>query len=266
MLRKSAAAALVLMLFAPLAGDALHAADAGAILSKIAGDAQAATQAIEDAKGSMNAFYAALSRTAAGQPGAVTRIAHYGDSLIEMDLLSGEARRRLQSAFGDAGHGFIHVAKTRTWYHHDDVEHDPEAKWIAFQLKERGFPLNRFGLGGAVSVPYKAGAESEIGTVRRGDVGKSVSRFEILALRSPDGGGRRGARRQGTRLVHDEGRRGRRRRGRRKNERRRTRAHADGERYGREIIRRRDGKRRAGRGVRRARRQRHRGERAAAFG
>ena len=52
--------------------------------------------AIVDPKGdALDAFYMHLARTKAKQPGAVTRIEHYGDSVITSDYVSGTMRRRL---------------------------------------------------------------------------------------------------------------------------------------------------------------------------
>ncbi|MBZ0273725.1 hypothetical protein K8I61_16925 [bacterium] len=162
-------------------------ADKAPLLAKAEKDASEKTVDIVDPAGAMATFYDALWRAGEGRPGAIARVAHYGDSLIEMDLLSGQARRRLQAAFGDAGHGFIHAARTRTWYRHDDVEHEPDAAWIAYQLNESGSPTRKYGYGIAVSAAYKAKAETRIGAAGSGP-GSKVSRFEILTLASPDGG------------------------------------------------------------------------------
>ena len=42
---------------------------------------------------------------AAREAGAVTRVLHYGDSLIDMDRITGPLRRRLHKRYGDGGHG-----------------------------------------------------------------------------------------------------------------------------------------------------------------
>ena len=55
-------------------------------------------------EGALDAFYEALRRTERGEPGAVTRIVHYGDSPTTADLITGDARRLFQKQFGDAGH------------------------------------------------------------------------------------------------------------------------------------------------------------------
>nr|MCU0673905.1 hypothetical protein [Myxococcota bacterium] len=78
-------------------------------------------------------FYAQLLRTALGEERAVTRIAHYGDSSIATDHITSTVRRDLQARFGDAGHGFVLIAKGYLPYRHRDVEHRASESW---QLRE----------------------------------------------------------------------------------------------------------------------------------
>lgn len=63
-------------------------------------------------------FYARLDLTRRGVPGALTRITHFGDSPLTGDLISGEARARLQERFGDGGHGFLLIGRPWGWYGH----------------------------------------------------------------------------------------------------------------------------------------------------
>ena len=56
-----------------------------------------------DPHGALKAFYQALWRTEAKQPGAVTRILHYGDSPVTADSITADARSLMQEHFGDAG-------------------------------------------------------------------------------------------------------------------------------------------------------------------
>jgi lysophospholipase L1-like esterase len=72
--------------------------------------------------GSLDAFYQALRRTESKQPGAVTRILHYGDSPTTADSITADVRRLLQTRFGDAGHGFLLIAKPWAWYGHAGME------------------------------------------------------------------------------------------------------------------------------------------------
>src|SRR5215467_661773 len=105
------------------------------------------TLPIEDATGhALDAFYADLARTAAKEPGAVTRILHYGDSVIASDYISGTMRRRFQERFGDAGHGFILIANPWQWYFHNDVVHWASEGWNASKLSGPVAPDGAFGL------------------------------------------------------------------------------------------------------------------------
>ena len=75
--------------------------------------AQPAAAALAKAKGSiavddptghaLDAFYMLLAKTKRKEPGAVTRILHYGDSVITSDYISGTMRRKMQAEFGDSG-------------------------------------------------------------------------------------------------------------------------------------------------------------------
>ena len=76
---------------------------------------------IQDYGCGMNHFYSALARTEQKQPGAITRISHFGDSPISGDLISGEARTLLQEKFGDSGHGYILISKPWDFYYHEGV-------------------------------------------------------------------------------------------------------------------------------------------------
>src|SRR4051812_36424330 len=70
---------------------------------------------------SMDAFFEKLARVARGGRGTVLRIGTYGDSNWTNDRTAGEIRRRLQLAFGDAGHGFVAFGDPWGWYHHQNI-------------------------------------------------------------------------------------------------------------------------------------------------
>src|SRR5262249_46822261 len=76
---------------------------------------------LNDPNHALDHFFEALQRTESKQRGAVTRILHYGDSPTTADLITGDARKLLQSRFGDGGHGFCLLAKPWAWYDHDGV-------------------------------------------------------------------------------------------------------------------------------------------------
>ena len=144
--------------------------------------------AIEDATGhALDAFYAQLARTQKKEPGAVTRVLHYGDSVIASDYISGTMRRRLQERYGDAGHGFILIANAWQWYFHNDVTHYNSAGWEASKLAGPITPDGFYGIGG-VSFRSTAGGVAYFGTAERGSYGRNVSRFDVYYLEQPSGG------------------------------------------------------------------------------
>ncbi|HLK20904.1 MAG TPA: GDSL-type esterase/lipase family protein [Bryobacteraceae bacterium] len=133
-----------------------------------------------DPHGALKVFYQALWRTEAKQPGAVTRILHYGDSPVTADSITADARSLLQEHFGDAGHGFILIAKPWAWYGHRGVDVHGGGWHIeaASQSRARdGF----HGLGG-VSFQGGTGASSQF------VLHKDHVRIEVKYMRQPGGG------------------------------------------------------------------------------
>ncbi len=70
-------------------------------------------------------FYAALESTRSNRtdadPHSITRILHIGDSPLAADLISSEARDRLQKQFGDAGPGWHLAGRPWEFYLHDGI-------------------------------------------------------------------------------------------------------------------------------------------------
>ncbi|MCL2448388.1 MAG: GDSL-type esterase/lipase family protein, partial [Polyangiaceae bacterium] len=135
----------------------------------------------------LEAFFRRLERTEHHEAGAVTRILHYGDSTIASDYISGTMRRRLQARYGDAGHGFILMAKPWEWYFHNDVFHASAGDWKASRLAG---PLARDGMYGPGGVSFTSfgGGVAWFGTQAHGDYGRRVSRFDLYYLEQPGGG------------------------------------------------------------------------------
>jgi lysophospholipase L1-like esterase len=153
------------------------------VLAKTAG-----SLAIDDPTGhALDAFYTQLAATAAKQPGAVTRILHYGDSVITSDYISGTLRRRMQARYGDAGHGFILVANPWEWYFHNDVVHYAGEGWNANRITGPFTNDRQYGLGG-VTFHGQGGAIATFGAADKGDYGRAVSRFDVYYLAQPGGG------------------------------------------------------------------------------
>ena len=150
------------------------------------------TIAIEDpseggSEHALDPFYASLARTLRKDAGAITRILHYGDSVIAGDLISGTMRRRLQERFGDAGHGFILIANPWEWYFQNDIAHSASDGWSANKLTGPWPDDHVFGLGG-VSFHTRDSATAFFSTRAEGDYGRKVSRFDLFYMEQPHGG------------------------------------------------------------------------------
>ena len=143
---------------------------------------------VDDPSGhALDAFYTQLAKTRAKQKDAVTRILHYGDSLLTSDYISGTMRRRMQADLGDAGHGFLLTAKPWDSYFHNDVEHGASAGWRASRITGPLAKDGMYGLGGA-TFTGSPGATAYFGTSEHSKHGRNVSRFDIYYLETPDGG------------------------------------------------------------------------------
>ena len=133
-----------------------------------------------DPHDNLRPFYLALWRTELGAPGAITRVLHYGDSPVTADSITADVRSLLQQHFGDAGHGFVLIAKPWAWYGHRGVEVQGKG-WLinaATQVRARdGF----HGLGG-VSFEGDTGASSRL------TLAEDHALMEIHFLRQPGGG------------------------------------------------------------------------------
>ena len=135
----------------------------------------------------LNGFYEALGRTARKEPGAVTRVLHFGDSIVTSDYVSGTLRRKLQKQFGDAGHGFMLLANAWPAYRHNDVYRFASKGWRVSRIVGPLSPDGLYGLGG-VSFRAPPGSRARFGTAKQGKYGRRVSSFELAYLEQPDGG------------------------------------------------------------------------------
>jgi lysophospholipase L1-like esterase len=132
-------------------------------------------------------FFDALARTAHKERAAITRISHFGDSIIVSDLVSGTLRRKLQQQFGDAGHGFMLLANAWPAYRRDDAYRFASKGWRVSRIVGPLAADGLYGLGG-VSFQAPKGARLRFGTAKRGSYGTRVSRFEFVYLEHPSGG------------------------------------------------------------------------------
>lgn len=141
---------------------------------------------IEDPSGhALDRFFATLQKTENGV--GVVRVSHYGDSPITGDGITSTVRRKLQLRFGDAGHGFVLLARPWGWYNHIGVKHEADAGWSADPMFiSRGDHL--YGFGGTSFTTRTAGITATFGTADEGETGRNVSAFDIYFLAQPGGG------------------------------------------------------------------------------
>jgi lysophospholipase L1-like esterase len=143
---------------------------------------------IEDPRGrGLAAFYASLLSTARRDKGALSRIAHYGDSSIATDLITHTVRRSLQHRFGDGGHGFLLIARGHMPWGHRDVTHHSGGGWVLREITRGAIGDGRYGYGG---VQYRgvSGSWARFATAEDTPVGDRVSRFDIYYQKGRRGG------------------------------------------------------------------------------
>ena len=135
----------------------------------------------------LDRFFDSLTRTERKRPGAITRIAHFGDSIVVSDYVSGTLRRKLQATFGDAGHGFVLVANAWPAYFHNDVSRYATAGFNVSRIVGPYAADGFYGLGG-VSFVTPPNVLSRIGTAEGGAFGRNVASFTLYYLEQPNGG------------------------------------------------------------------------------
>ncbi len=135
-------------------------------------------------------FALALRDLAYGRRHEPVRILHYGDSILTTDELSGRVRYVFQRKFGDAGHGFVLLAKPWQWYHHLGVEQGGTLdKWNIRPFTSAPLKDGIYGLGGVAFVPQRGkNAKAWVQTASEGDQGRVVETFDVSYLEQPGGG------------------------------------------------------------------------------
>ncbi len=135
--------------------------------------------------GALRPFFDRLKRTGQGHR-ELTRVAHYGDSSIATDLITHTVRRRLQTRFGDGGHGFVLVHRGSMPYGHRDIQHRSSG-WELRQLVASQDRLGLYGYGGVAFLALE-GAQLTVGSDVDAPVGKRVSLFQVYYRRDGRGG------------------------------------------------------------------------------
>jgi lysophospholipase L1-like esterase len=143
---------------------------------------------ITDTDRTLDSFYATLTRTDSKQPGAITRITHYGDSPITNDGITAPVRRLLQERFGDAGHGFILIDRPWAWYGHAAITFTSGGGWSNDSLMNPMVTDGAFGLGGVDFRANGPGKYARFAPATDGDTGKNFSLMDVYYERLPNGG------------------------------------------------------------------------------
>ncbi|MSQ84921.1 MAG: hypothetical protein EXR77_18950 [Myxococcales bacterium] len=135
----------------------------------------------------LTAWYTALDEALTGN--RVARMAVYGASHTAADLWTGELRRRLQSRYGDAGHGFLVPAKWNLGYRHQDLVVEASQGWqIARHLRVQGDAVGDFGLAGLRMLSDNPLDFIHMRTTTANAIGRSADRVELWFRPSQQGG------------------------------------------------------------------------------
>jgi hypothetical protein len=144
--------------------------------------------AVVDPTGSLAHFHEKLVAVARGAPTQL-RIALYGDSNAQADMMTGHMRRVLQGRLGDAGHGFVALGHFKGWYGHQDVQRG--ASWKVFrniQVSNDIVMDGHYGFANLASETSNGGARAWVATAKEGAVGTRASIFDVFYFRRPNGG------------------------------------------------------------------------------
>lgn len=144
---------------------------------------------IEFAK-ALDSFFLSLTQTDLGVGNKMTRISHWGDSVLGNDGITGAIRFAMQKRFGDGGHGFHAISQYDPSYRHKGIRFQELKPWNrCYVIQKRPCGADRrWGFGGSYAFSSKGGA-SEFKTAPAGRWGQSFSSFELWYAGMPEGGG-----------------------------------------------------------------------------
>jgi hypothetical protein len=147
---------------------------------------------VDDPHDALDRFFERTARLLRGRATDPVRIGVYGDSNGTMDYMTGEMRRMLQVSHGDAGHGFVALARPWPWYRHQYVVTDYDEKaWDAYTVTTHPTPSLDpwYGHGLIVAQSHQTGAKTWVGTApAESPIGTRASHFEVWYLAWPPGG------------------------------------------------------------------------------
>jgi lysophospholipase L1-like esterase len=134
-----------------------------------------APRSLMDPGHTLDHFYESLEK------GGVTRVLHYGDSPTTADLITADVRGLLQQQFGNAGTGFVLIARPWAWYNRRGVEMSA-SNW---QIDIGGNSPMKDGLNGLGAVSFRGGS----GAVANWTLADAHHRsVEVYYLGEPEGG------------------------------------------------------------------------------
>jgi lysophospholipase L1-like esterase len=149
--------------------------------AKLAAARPALADFLFDEGGSLDGFFDRLRRLETGEGAGQVSILHYGDSPTTADLITGDVRSLLQKRFGEAGYGYLLVAKPWAWYGHRGTDLSDHG-WTISTAVGKG-RAEAYGLGGASFVGSAGEVSSHI-TLKDG----AESAMELAYLAQPGGG------------------------------------------------------------------------------
>jgi lysophospholipase L1-like esterase len=130
----------------------------------------------------MHHFLTALRDLKAGKRKKV-RVAYFGDSMIEADLITGDLRDSLQAHFGGAGIGFVQITSVvATW--RTTIRHTFSDNWTDYNFRSKLPDNTQLGICGHAFVPAPE-SWAKYGTVQK----PGLDRFnEVYLLYGPSAG------------------------------------------------------------------------------
>lgn len=144
---------------------------------------------IEDPSGrALDHFFEALRRTANGDEDATTRIAHYGDSYIVGDQITGTVRALYQKRYGDGGPGFVLAGRPWEWYRRIGVRNSSSSGWGVYRALTGGPEDGYFGYGGVTFSTNRSNRRVWFETRETEEGPTKVSSIDIHYLAQPGGG------------------------------------------------------------------------------
>jgi lysophospholipase L1-like esterase len=149
-------------------------------------DDDAKVEQLIENPGALAHYLGQLTLTDLKVAGAITRAGQWGDSVLGGDGLTHALRKRLQSRFGDSGHGFHALSRYSIGYLHRGVRFQDRGGWRSCEIIFHCRPDERYGYAGVHS-SSPSGAQSLWQTAKEGP-GDRVSRFELWYAKSRDGG------------------------------------------------------------------------------